>query len=82
MWLLLRVKLLTNEKTGQAIAMKIVDLEKHPEARASLRKEVCIHRMLLDPHIIKFWGHRREANIEYIFLEYASGGELFDRIGT
>lgn len=74
------VKLLTNATTGEAVAMKIVNLEKHPEARTSLRKEVCIHRMLTNPQIIRFWGHRREASLEYIFLEYASGGELFDRI--
>ncbi|KAF4523457.1 hypothetical protein B566_EDAN008866 [Ephemera danica] len=74
------VKLLTNATTGEAVAMKIVNLEKHPEARTSLRKEVCIHRMLVNPQIIRFWGHRREASLEYIFLEYASGGELFDRI--
>lgn len=35
-----------------------------------------------NPNIIKYWGHRKENNIEYIFLEYAPGGELFDRIGN
>lgn len=61
--------------------MKVVDLEKHPDARTSIRKEVCIHRMLTDPHIVRYYGQRREGNVEYIFLEYAAGGELFDRIG-
>ena len=37
--------------------------------------------MLSDPHIIKFYGQRKEKTIQYLFLEYASGGELFDRIG-
>ena len=37
--------------------------------------------MLNHENIIKFLGNRREDDIEYIFLEYASGGELFDRIG-
>lgn len=61
--------------------MKVIDLEKHPDARTSIRKEVCIHRMLTDPHIVRYYGQRREGNVEYIFLEYAAGGELFDRIG-
>ncbi|XP_046388652.1 serine/threonine-protein kinase grp isoform X2 [Ischnura elegans] len=74
------VKLLINRHTGEAVAMKIVDLEKHPDAANSIRKETCILRMLTDPHIIKFYGQRREGNLEYIFLEYAAGGELFDRI--
>lgn len=38
--------------------------------------------MLKYDNIIKFFGQRTEDNIEYIFLEYASGGELFDRIGN
>ena len=38
--------------------------------------------MLNHENIIKFLGNRREDDIEYIFLEYASGGELFDRIGN
>lgn len=74
------VKLLINRSSGEAVAMKVVDLEKHPDARTSIRKEVCIHRMLTDPHIVRYYGQRREGNVEYIFLEYAAGGELFDRI--
>nr|CAD7405515.1 unnamed protein product [Timema cristinae] len=74
------VKLLLNHTTGEAVAMKIVNLEKHPDARTCIRKEVCIHRMLTDPHIIRYFGQRREGHVEYIFLEYAAGGELFDKI--
>ena len=37
--------------------------------------------MLQDPHIIKFYGQRAEGSRIYLFLEYAPGGELFDRIG-
>jgi len=38
--------------------------------------------MLSHDSVIKFFGHRRSGSTEYLFLEYASGGELFDRIGT
>ena len=31
--------------------------------------------------IIRFYGQRKCNNFQYLFLEYASGGELFDRIG-
>lgn len=37
--------------------------------------------MLTDQNIIRFYGQRKEENTQYLFLEYASGGELFDRIG-
>lgn len=74
------VKLLLNKSTGEAVAMKMIDLEKHPDARLTVRKETAIHRMLSNPNVIQYYGKRSEATVEYIFLEYASGGELFDRI--
>jgi serine/threonine-protein kinase Chk1 len=61
--------------------MKMIDLEKHPDAKESVKKEVCIHKLLTHPNILKFFGKRTQGTIEYIFLEYAAGGELFDRIG-
>ncbi|XP_060825265.1 serine/threonine-protein kinase grp [Bombus pascuorum] len=74
------VKLVINKTTGEAVAMKMVDLEKHPDAHQTVRKETTIHRMLSNPNIIQYFGKRSEPTMEYIFLEYASGGELFDRI--
>ncbi|CAG0884961.1 unnamed protein product [Darwinula stevensoni] len=73
------VKLLISSD-GETVAMKTVDLMKHPEAVDNVRKEICTHRMLVHPNVIKFLGQRKENFIQYIFLEYASGGELFDRI--
>lgn len=75
-----RVKLLINRQSGEAVAMKMIDLEKHPDAKDSVKKEVCIHKLLAHPNILKFFGKRTQGTIEYIFLEYAAGGELFDRI--
>lgn len=74
------VKLAVNSETQEAVAVKIINLEKIPQAAENVRKEVCVHRMLNHDSIIKFYGFRKDDNIQYIFLEYASGGELFDRI--
>ncbi|XP_076759826.1 serine/threonine-protein kinase grp [Xylocopa sonorina] len=74
------VKLVINKSTGEAVAMKMIDLEKHPDVRQIVHKETTIHRILSNPNIIQYFGKRSEPNMEYIFLEYASGGELFDRI--
>ncbi|XP_077985795.1 serine/threonine-protein kinase Chk1-like [Glandiceps talaboti] len=75
------VKLAVNQTTQEAVAVKIVDLSKVAQNYDNIRKEVCIHRMLTsDKSIIQFYGSRKEGNRQYIFLEYASGGELFDRI--
>lgn len=62
--------------------MKTIDLEKYPNALIAVQKEVAIHSRLNHPNIIRFFGHRHHNDKYYIFLEYASGGELFDRIGN
>lgn len=74
------MKLLINSHSGDAVAMKMVDLKKHPDAVNSVKKEVAIQRNLQYIHILKFFGKRSQGDTEFIFLEYASGGELFDRI--
>lgn len=78
---LFRVKLLLNRQTGEAVAMKMVNTKRHPDASASVKKEVCIQKFLQHQHILRYFGTRRQNDVEYIFLEYAAGGELFDRIG-
>lgn len=74
------MKLLINSHSGDAVAMKMVDLKKHPDAINSVKKEVAIQRNLQHVNILKFFGKRSQGDTEFIFLEYASGGELFDRI--
>lgn len=74
------VKLLVNKLTQEAVAMKVLNRSDLPEAADNFRKEICVHRLLEHEHIIRYYGHRREGPLQFIFLEYASGGELFDRI--
>ena len=38
--------------------------------------------MLRSEYVIRFFGQRTMGSTHYLFLEYADGGELFDRIGT
>ncbi|XP_065644325.1 serine/threonine-protein kinase Chk1 isoform X2 [Hydra vulgaris] len=74
------VRLAINRKTQEAVAVKIVNADKLAGNKDCLKKEVCIHKMLQHSHIIKFYGQRTEKDRVYLFLEYAAGGELFDRI--
>ena len=76
-----QVKLLINDETRDVLAVKIINTKLHPEAKLSIRKEIAIHRALTHPNIIKYFGHRTESSLECLFLEYASGGELFNKIG-
>lgn len=70
-----------NRRTEEAVAVKIVDMKRAIDCPENIKKEICINKMLNHENVVKFYGHRREGNIQYLFLEYCSGGELFDRIG-
>jgi len=74
------VKLLVNKDNGEACAMKEVDLDSHSEAAETVRKEICVHKLLKHKQIVQCYGSRCEGRRQFIFLEYCSGGELFDRI--
>ena len=78
------VYLLVNRETRHELALKIIHYKQANTPRENvekaIKKEVAIHRLLTHPNIIKFYGSRNDENNEYIFLEYASGGELFDKI--
>ncbi|EDV25673.1 uncharacterized protein TRIADDRAFT_24287 [Trichoplax adhaerens] len=74
------VRLLINKDSGEAVAVKIINPNRNLSSAQLVRKEVCIHRMMNHTNIIKFYGCRADAGIQYLFLEYAEGGELYDRI--
>ncbi|XP_068098499.1 serine/threonine-protein kinase Chk1 [Hyperolius riggenbachi] len=74
------VQLAVNRKTDEAVAVKIVDMKRAADCPENIKKEICINKMLSHANIVKFYGHRKEGNIQYLFLEYCRGGELFDRI--
>lgn len=74
------VHLLTNQTTGEAVAMKVVDTRLSDTVVLEARKEFTIHRRLNHANIIKVYGVRKEPPLMYLFLEYAPGGELYDKI--
>jgi len=74
------VKLLVNKENGEACAMKEIDLEQYPDAEETVKKEICVHKLLKHKQIVQCYGSRQEGSRQFIFLEYCSGGELFDRI--
>ncbi|NXJ07967.1 CHK1 kinase, partial [Odontophorus gujanensis] len=74
------VQLAVNRRTAEAVAVKIVDMKRAADCPENIKKEICINKMLNHDNVVKFYGHRREGPTQYLFLEYCSGGELFDRI--
>ncbi|EFA12969.1 serine/threonine-protein kinase grp [Tribolium castaneum] len=74
------VKLIVNKHTNEKVACKIINYGKKDDVQVNINKEVIIHKMLNHENIIKYFGRRREPLREYIYLEYASRGELFQMI--
>ena len=77
------VKLAVSTKTSEQVAVKIIDTLKDESVTVNVRKECVILNTIQKrphPHIIKFLAYKKNGPIHYIFLEFASGGELFDRI--
>merc|ERR1719209_2892356 len=60
--------------------MKEVNLDSHSEAEELVKKEIVVHKNLKHKNIVRCYGSRLEGRRKFIFLEYLSGGELFDRI--
>jgi serine/threonine-protein kinase Chk1 len=47
-----------------------------------IQKELTIQRGLQHRNISRFLESRESPECLYIFVEYAAGGELFDKIGN
>ncbi|CAG9578051.1 unnamed protein product [Danaus chrysippus] len=73
-----RVRLLVHSRTGASVALKAVRAE--AEGAEGGAREAALHRALRHPHVLRCLGERRHGRLHYLFLEYAQGGELFDRI--
>ncbi|CAH0714048.1 unnamed protein product, partial [Brenthis ino] len=68
------VRLLVHSRSGACVALKAV------QAGEGGAREAALHRALRHPHVLRCLGERRHHSLHYLFLEYAQGGELFDRI--
>lgn len=71
-------RLCIDKKTGEKIAIKYI--QRGPKIDENVAREIVNHRSLRHPNIVQF---RRLALTEThlaIVMEYAAGGELFDRI--
>ncbi|XP_072938655.1 serine/threonine-protein kinase grp isoform X2 [Epargyreus clarus] len=68
------VRLLVQARTGACVALKAV------RAGGEGAREAALHRALRHPHVLRCYGERDHRHLHYLFLEYAQGGELFDRI--
>lgn len=73
------VRLGINLLTKEPRAIKIISLNLLND-KTIIQKEVLIHKSLNHENVIKFVNSIHLQDKFYIIMEYASGGELFDRI--
>jgi len=71
-------RLSRNKKTGALAAIKFI--ERGDKIDKNVEREIINHRMLINPNIIKFNEVFLTPKYLAIVMEYAAGGELFDRI--
>jgi serine/threonine-protein kinase SRK2 len=71
-------KLMRYKPTGELVAVKFI--ERGDKIDKNVEREIVNHRTLLHPNIIKFREVFLTTTHLAIVMEYAAGGELFDRI--
>jgi len=76
------VRLVTSKKTGEKLAVKIIDKEKAKaeQDQKRLRTEVEILKKVSHPNIVCLKDLIETPNNLYLIMELVEGGELFDKI--
>uniref|UniRef100_UPI00358E0061 MAP/microtubule affinity-regulating kinase 3-like isoform X3 n=1 Tax=Myxine glutinosa TaxID=7769 RepID=UPI00358E0061 len=74
-----KVKLARHILTGREVAIKIIDkTQLNPTSLQKLFREVRIMKMLNHPNIVKLYEVIETEKTQYLVMEYASAGEVFD----
>jgi len=76
-----KVKLAINSENGEVIAVKIIS-KQNTKARKTLEREIALHQCLHHENIIELKRAVEDKNFVYMMMEYAAGGELFDKIAA
>ncbi|KAI3749821.1 hypothetical protein L2E82_20437 [Cichorium intybus] len=71
-----------NTKTGQGVAIKVIDKEKVLKVGLieQIKREISIMRLVKHPNILELYEVMATKTKIYFALEYAKGGELFDKV--
>lgn len=71
-----------NLKTGQSVAMKIIDKEKVMEVGLidQIKREISVMRLVRHPNVVRLHEVMASKTKIYFAMEYVKGGELFDKV--
>ena len=68
-----------HKPTGRQLAVKKLLKESltAPKMRATLQREIKIHKLLKHINIVRFFANLEDRKYIYLVMEYAARGELF-----
>lgn len=71
-----------NTGNNQSVAIKVIDKEKITKASLidQIKREISIMRLVRHPNILRLYEVMATKTKIYFVLEYAKGGELFDKV--
>ncbi|KAI4368669.1 hypothetical protein MLD38_017202 [Melastoma candidum] len=77
-----KVKFARNTETGESVAVKILDKEKVLKNKMAeqIKREIATMKRIKHPNVVRLYEVMGSKTKIYIFLEFATGGELFDKI--
>jgi len=77
-----KVYLAKNLKSGQTVAIKVFDKERVFKAGLTeqIKREISVMKMVNHPNIIQLYEVMATKKKIYFVIEYAKGGELFQKI--
>ncbi|KAG8371552.1 hypothetical protein BUALT_Bualt13G0099800 [Buddleja alternifolia] len=69
-------------QTGQSVAIKVIDKDKVTRVGIikQIKREISVMRLIRHPHIIHLYEVMATKTKIYIIMEYAKGGELFNKV--
>lgn len=77
-----KVYLARNVKTGESVAIKVIDKEKILKGGliAHIKREISILRRVRHPNIVQLFEVMATKSKIYFVMEYVRGGELFNKV--
>ncbi|XP_031112654.1 CBL-interacting serine/threonine-protein kinase 9 isoform X2 [Ipomoea triloba] len=77
-----KVKYATNLTSGESVAIKIIDRDRilRHKMVEGIKREISTMKLIKHPNVIRIFEVLASKTKIYIVLEYANGGELFDKI--
>lgn len=74
------VRLATNLRTQEKVAVKIIDITQTNARERAFREAEVLRDLGKHKHITKLYAEHQDERFLYLFMEYASGGDLFSYV--